>query len=170
MIAIHTGTDVERALDISPRERAKLQATGVLPPVTRAGRVLLYERSAVDRFGPQIGAPVPSLLVRLGTPSEEYMDGERRKIGWHESWTDEEKQEAARKFWAVARPDDLVGAPLIALVAVVVVGVWRIDGYETVSGLRAFDVTAIPDSPLVNKIIKQGRGPNVIANYPDDPK
>lgn len=165
-----TGREVEQQLAITYGEREKLRATGLLVPVGTAGRSFLYEADTVASLAqrPDAAVPTPAIVVRLGAPqsTEDEYPRVRQSRGWCNSWDDVTKRDAARMWWPVAKPDRLHDGTLIAVVAHVVVGAWRIDSHEyNESGRVAFSVDEPPGitdahgRPFSDTVLRLGRGP-----------
>lgn len=137
-----TAGEVERVLAITPQERKRLTATNVLPARPFAA-ALAYDaqtvRAIIER--PPLEPEPPTLAVRLAEPADETdpdLRKWRRFSGWDAStaWTDQDRERAAAGIWQVKEAVRLIdaGATLLAVVAIVCVGAWRIVDGERVEG------------------------------------
>lgn len=160
-----SGRDVETALSIATRERWRYAQTGILIPIGTLKKADVYDKADVDRLCPPqrmpITPPRPSIAVRLAEPKQRDDSTDPDDwMGWNEAWTDNRKMEAARKYWAVADPDALIGGALIAIVGRFIVGAWRILEAPSERDKIAFKVKPDPKlSYLEAGTIELGRGP-----------
>ncbi|GAA2843226.1 hypothetical protein [Leucobacter komagatae] len=126
-----TGTKIAQDLGVSGDQVTRWSATGVLRSIGEVGTAVIYKAQDVKRLSSAQRANLTvtdalpdAVLVRLGVPSEEP-DG--RWMGWHESWDEEKKRDAARQYWRVKNPAARISSALVALVGPLVVGVWNIE-------------------------------------------
>lgn len=121
-------------LGVAVRELDRMAATRVLPPraILATTGAALYDAADVDALAareeidPATLAPV--LAVRLGEPG--IREGDGGPVGWDARWDAATKRDAAARWWRVREPQELVGGVLLALVGRVVVGAWRVAGWE----------------------------------------
>lgn len=121
----YTAAEAENRLGVSEPTRQRLARMGLLVP-EQVGRKRLYSASEVDRWASAKPAPAESaLIVRLGL---EGQDDDGRKIGWGADYSQDERREAARKWWRIAQPETLIGSPLVAAVSDWALEAWVISG------------------------------------------
>lgn len=137
----YTANETAEVLGIAHRSLTRLAKTNIVPNGI-SGRQTLYDANAVEELRarpPQPGNAGGALVVRLAEPR--YDGAEGRWIGWNEDWEPAIKREAARKYWQVPDPDELIDCALVAAVAGWTVGVWRIAGYKRYpGGIYEFEV------------------------------
>lgn len=144
-----SGQDVQRVLGVAPRERAKLEKTGIITPVGAVGGATLYDARTIEQLAACADASIepPAVAVRLGVPQSADDEWPNLDIGspyhrawrgWSESWDEETRANAARMWWRVADPDRFRSGLLLALVAQFIVDAWRIRGATVEDGYVAF--------------------------------
>lgn len=158
-----TGRQLERDLQITPQERQRLDRCHVLPSQGRIGTALAYDGASVESLrsrGEWTPTP-PAIAVRLAEPAPDVQPWGRTFSGWDERWDEETKQGAARGVWAVKDGQELIdqNATLVAVVAIVIVGAWRIVGGEQTQGRWRFDVAPHHDAATItNTTLRLGPG------------
>lgn len=141
-------TETGLVLRVPPRSLLKLRSSNLLPSVV-VGREVRFDQPIVDELAARKPPPPGhgrALLVKLGLPDKDPY--EQRMLGWDESWDEQTRREAARKYWEVRDPDHLQGAALVAAVVGFTVGVWGIVGYERARGGVAFEIGS-PSEPML---------------------
>ncbi|PFG29288.1 hypothetical protein [Paramicrobacterium agarici] len=125
-----TRKDAAALLSVSTTSVDKLVACGLLSPTRVAHLVMFAEESAdgvhgIDRLLARGAADptMPAVVVRLSAPPEENGD---THTGWHESWREPRKREAAEKWWPLRLDDGVERKLLLAEVSDWIVGAWWI--------------------------------------------
>jgi len=77
-----------------------------------------------------------ALVVKVRPARQDDDDQDREYMGWHARLSPAQQADGVRGWWNVRDVDSWDGALLVATIAGFVVGVWRINGHETVTGTR----------------------------------
>lgn len=140
-----TATEAAAALRVGLTQVKTMRACGLLQ-ATPIGKRWVYESETITKLAEarELDPHIRALVVRMGAPTPAG-ESARTWLGWREDWDRETKDLAISRWWPVSRADavDLVGHPLIATVAGLIVDVRTIASVvpdEPQNDRRAFEL------------------------------
>ena len=147
---ISTG-QVASLLKVSTPTAAKVGACGLLGENlgTQARPKWDWATAAALADRPVAPRSIPNellLVVSMGRPTMSH----GRAVGWHEDRTEDEKREAVAGVWQA--PADITG--LIAVVAIIVVGAWRVTGSALdADGFATYQLASPRSADALNRFV-----------------